>query len=260
MIYFNYVSDIPSDEYQQINFTNKEITYHIINWGNFSTKVTIDATLNIYYTSIYIIKNALSGLNNSKCNIKELGCNKIQEISINFNIYGQYSVKADLNTLTIADISVPISSFTNDYRDGGNINIFNSRDTSVVQLNYGLQLDGKGNPVEMANIQLNGHDRFDPMDGNYFNYVQPEAHHTRTPADGINVYSFALNPEQHQPSGTANLSRIDNTQLNVTFGDNIRTENDICLDLFSGSLFYVWAVNYNVLRVMSGMAGLAYAN
>jgi len=257
MIYFNNAPNIPSDEYQQINFTDKKITCHIINWGNFSTKVTIDAILNTYDTSIYIIKNALSGLNNSKCNIKELGCNKIQEISIDYTIYGP-SVKADLYTLTMADISVPISAFANDYRV--TTNNLNPTDTSVVQLNYGLQLDGKGNPVEMANIQLNGHDRFDPMDGNYFNYVQPDAHHTRTPADGINVYSFALNPEQHQPSGTANLSRIDNTQLNITFGDSIRTENDICLDLFSGSLFYVWAVNYNVLRVMSGMAGLAYAN
>merc|ERR1719238_1727136 len=65
--------------------------------------------------------------------------------------------------------------------------------------NYGLRLDGKGNPIHSANIQLNGHDRFSMQEGSYFNYYQTKNHHTHTPADGINVYSFALFPEKHQP-------------------------------------------------------------
>jgi hypothetical protein len=99
-----------------------------------------------------------------------------------------------------------------------------------------------------AKLQLNGHDRFAERKGKYFNMVQPFQHHTNVPENkGINVYSFALKPEEHQPSGTLNFSRIDSAVLNVNAG---ATANRI----------RVYAVNYNVLRVMSGMGGLAYSN
>ena len=116
--------------------------------------------------------------------------------------------------------------------------------------NYGKEsnYDG-GQTVSTAKLQLNGQDRFSVRDGTYFNVVQPYQHHTRCPADGIYVYSFALNPEQHQPSGSVNMSRIDNATL--------------LLELATGSadvLLKVYAVNYNVLRIMSGMGGLAYSN
>ncbi len=209
-----------------------------------------------------IVENALAGLLIKSSNVTALGANKIHEITVSVDLdaaggWSCYGVRADSHSLTLGDVSVPVGCFAMDCRSTTSSG-FNPYDVSVVQLsNYGLRLDGMGNPVEQANIQLNGHDRFDYQEGSYFNYVQPDAHHTRTPADGINVYSFALHPEQHQPSGTANLSRIDNTQLNVTFGDNIRSETEAAFDLFTGSLFYVFAVNYNVLRIMSGMGGLS---
>ena len=109
------------------------------------------------------------------------------------------------------------------------------------------------NPVAGALLQLNGHDRFQLREGRYFNEVQPYQHHTNVPAVGINVYSFALQPEQHQPSGTCNLSRIDNTTLLLTVSNNAVGTN-------TSSQVYVFATNYNVLRVMSGMGGLAYSN
>ena len=103
--------------------------------------------------------------------------------------------------------------------------------------------------VSDAKLQLNGHDRFATRNGDYFNLVQPYQHHTRVPASvGVNVYSFALKPEEHQPSGTCNFSRIDNATLSLT------------LDEAVASTVKVFAVNYNVLRVMSGMGGLAYSN
>lgn len=99
-----------------------------------------------------------------------------------------------------------------------------------------------------AKLQLNGHDRFSTRKAEYFNLVQPYQHHTRIPAAGIYVYSFALNPEQHQPSGTVNMSRIDNATLLL----NTAALGDFKLK--------VYAVNYNVLRIMAGMGGLAYSN
>jgi len=103
------------------------------------------------------------------------------------------------------------------------------------------------NSTSDALLQLNGHDRFSKESGTFFNYVQPHTHHSRTPSAGINVYSFALNPEDHQPSGTCNFSRIDNATLTVTTAS-------------AGTSMYVYGVNYNVLRVMSGMGGVAYSN
>jgi hypothetical protein len=109
------------------------------------------------------------------------------------------------------------------------------------------------NPVATAKLQLNGHDRFSERDGRYFNLVQPYQHHENIPAKGINVYSFGLQPENHQPSGTCNMSRIDNAILNLKLTDTAVVGN-------SPNKVKVFAVNYNVLRVMSGMGGLAYSN
>ena len=107
------------------------------------------------------------------------------------------------------------------------------------------------NCVSDALLQLNGHDRFSSQPGSYFNYVQTLAH-SNTPAVGINVYSFALNPEEHQPSGTCNFSRIDNAQLNLTFTTDTSS--------LGTPQVHIFATSYNVLRIMSGMGGLAYSN
>ena len=99
-------------------------------------------------------------------------------------------------------------------------------------------------------LTLNGHDRLAERDYRYFTRAQVWQHHTGYGSvmgtDQIAVYSFALKPEEHQPSGTCNFSRIDNAQLKAktTTGGDIN----------------IYAVNYNVLRVMSGMGGLAYSN
>ena len=124
--------------------------------------------------------------------------------------------------------------------------------------NYSNNPNCDGNPTKTAKLQLNGHDRFAKRDGNYFNYVQPYQHFSVTPCDGINVYSFALKPEDHQPSGTCNFSRIDNTTLNLetTYADAPMKTKTVGTD----GVTRIYCVNYNVFRVMSGMGGLAYSN
>lgn len=96
-----------------------------------------------------------------------------------------------------------------------------------------------------AKLQLNGHDRFSTRKAEYFNLVQPYQHHTRIPDTGIYVYSFSLNPEQHQPSGTINMSRIDNATLFLNLNSGM---------IGAGAAkLRVYAVNYNVLRIMAGI-------
>ena len=109
------------------------------------------------------------------------------------------------------------------------------------------------NPVVTAKLQLNGQDRFSERLGTYFDLVQPFQHHTANPDTGINVYSFALRPEEHQPTGSCNFSRIDNASLQLVVSANAVGGNKT-------AKVRVYAINYNVLRVMSGMGGLAYAN
>jgi len=128
-------------------------------------------------------------------------------------------------------------------------NYTNALDTAFLDTidgNVGGSFGGGDNLVSDAKLQLNGHDRFATRPGAYFNYVQPYQHHSGSPDEGINVYSFALKPEEHQPSGTCNFSRIDNATLNM--------------NLTAAATVRIYAVNYNVLRVMSGMGGLAYSN
>jgi hypothetical protein len=118
--------------------------------------------------------------------------------------------------------------------------------------------DTSENPTVMAKIQLNGQDRFDARFGTYFNFVQPFQHHTNTPAVGINVYSFALKPEEQQPSGTCNFSRITTATMNLTLTPSTfvdYTTNDILT-----AKVRIYAVNYNVFSIVSGMGGLVYSN
>lgn len=116
-----------------------------------------------------------------------------------------------------------------------------------------------------ARILLNSQDRFTEREPRYFNLVQPYQHHTRIPAgddmggnatettrlrnlkDHLYVYSFALKPEEHQPSGSCNFSRIDTAQIRFTQANRAK-------------YIKLFARNYNVFRVMSGLGGLAYAS
>ena len=118
-----------------------------------------------------------------------------------------------------------------------------------------------------ALLQLNGHDRFSVRFSDYFRKVQNYEHHTRCPRVGIELdtddarnqyiysYSFALSPEEHQPSGTCNFSRIDNAVLQLKYG----ADTGFAAQTHAMNL-NIYAVNYNVLRIMSGMGGLAYSN
>ena len=107
-------------------------------------------------------------------------------------------------------------------------------------------------PLNQFKIILNGQDRFKEQLGKYFNQYQPFVYHSGCPYVGIYVYSFALQPEEHQPTGTCNFSRIDNAQVAVS----------IKAGGISGAAPQqkLFAVNYNILRIQSGMGGLAFSN
>ena len=113
--------------------------------------------------------------------------------------------------------------------------------------------DNNKNVIQTATLLLNGIERFSPKDYAYFNRLQPYQHHTRVPSRGIHSYSFSIFPEQFQPSGSCNMSLINNIELNVSTKPPPTDETyTYTIDVYS--------VNYNFLRISGGMAGLAYVN
>ena len=116
---------------------------------------------------------------------------------------------------------------------------------------YSTTLENKSEDETFLNAKLilNGHDRFSVRNADYFRVVQSYQHHKNLPRKHIYSYSFALKPDEHQPSGTCNFSRIDNSILQFAFNENIPE-----------STLKVFAVNYNVFRIMGGMGALAYTN
>ena len=124
---------------------------------------------------------------------------------------------------------------------------------TLVSGSTNLALFDKGkSPIVTGKIQINGHDRFSLRDGKYFNFLQPYQHHTNIPSTGINIYSFALYPEDHQPSGTCNFSKVDTSQLIFTL-----TKESV--ELQRKCNIRVYAVNYNILKIDKGMGNIEYS-
>jgi hypothetical protein len=123
---------------------------------------------------------------------------------------------------------------------------------SLRLIEEGASADAAVGPVETFKLVLNGQDRFKEQSGKYFNQVQAFNHHSGCPMPGVYSYSFALKPEEHQPTGTCNFSRIDNAQVAIKIKEAMGTGAATSLNMF--------ATNYNVLRIQSGMGGLAFSN
>jgi hypothetical protein len=152
-----------------------------------------------------------------------------------------------------------------DYQAGSDYNFWVGKATQGAFLKKLSERAPMNNPVATARITMNGHDRYSDRAGVWHQLVQPYMHFPRVPKKPIMVYSFALSPaDLAQPSGTANFSRIDTAQLVLTFNathlasDSVGTISNNA-NAFT-RLLSVYAVNINVLRIISGMGGLAFSN
>jgi len=164
------------------------------------------------------------------------------------NPYNEANLGGPQNVLNTSGLSAEVIAALNSGTTAGhNVNSEVSDAGTFVLTETSLDLHCWGlNPVVTAKLQLNGQDRFSEREGTYFSLVQPYQAHTRNPDTGINVYSFALRPEEHQPSGTCNFSRIDNATLQLVLS-NATVEGT------KTAKVRVYATNYNVLRIMSGI-------
>ena len=139
--------------------------------------------------------------------------------------------------------------------------------------NFSIDISNNGSIMNNTSISLNGDDKIDKFVGKwqYYNYIQPYQCHTRTPSNGIYIYSNALSPEQIQPSGTMNLSKIKDVAFNFNLNPNAFFYNlsDIDPTIIKGSYgdellptniyFKIYVIAYNILRLSNGYTGLAFS-
>lgn len=113
----------------------------------------------------------------------------------------------------------------------------------------------KINPIESIEILFAGKEREHTKPIEYYSLAQRYAHHTSSNDDGISVYSFALYPELLQPTGAANLGKVGDVELNIKFRDELINSTDATNKVMR---IRVYNRASNILRIMSGMAGLAF--
>lgn len=163
----------------------------------------------------------------------------IEQVQFSGNI--SYNNGQSKRTVSMDDMNLPVKELAwicqiDKYTESNDL--FNFSDTvDPLQIKY--------DPVEKATITFNGSELVDDRKGGYYRMVQPYQKHTRMPKSHIYVFSFAAKPEQHQPTGTANFSKIDNKDIRMEMRDGLGDAN-----------IRVYAVNYNILRIMKGMAGV----
>ena len=159
---------------------------------------------------------------------------------------GKVVLESDPTAISQSNCYVPLTQATG-------VPLFSAGAAGGLRLvEEGASSTGAVGPLETFKLVLNGQDRFKEQTGKYFNQVQPFNHHSGCPMPGVYAYSFALKPEEHQPTGTCNFSRIDNAQVAVKVKANMESGAATSLNMF--------ATNYNVLRIQSGMGGLAFSN
>jgi len=222
--------------------------------GGFTTAATFTFTFNVSGTiTPRLVGVGSGGLGYSVGNV--LTFNQSQ-----FDLYSVGKIEIEVLTVGVPDGNI----LTYSLRSGTQSYV---GETRLKPFTYDID------PVFDQLIQINGQDRLDRRYGDYYNKVQVFQHHSGQlhPNDSIGayVYSFALRPEEHQPSGTCNFSRIDTATIVMNMaglasstpgGDFDFNETNKNNDVFNDWNVRVYATNYNVLRVMSGMGGLAYSN
>lgn len=198
------------------------------------TKVNIESDLSMELISNFIYldesERKLFAEARHEYLIEQIQFNGIQNITTlnpRFNVYFRNNVK-DMYWILL-----------------NNNNLYN-KDKGNYSLNDD---DNSGNPILSTEILLNNL-KLVEIDGSYTNYVIPYERYNSTPSDGVNIYSFNLNNYVYQPSGSLNFSMLDKVEMKVTLDSNI--------NLSSNAKILVFANSYNILRIMSGLAGLAF--
>lgn len=160
------------------------------------------------------------------------------------------------NTITFEDMSTTIDVFKADALSTINQNSFMDIHTNnIIDIfNYGNFINRSDNPIVSSSFQLNGKNRFQERDSFFYNYIQPYYYFKNSPPDGINIYTFSLQPEEIQPTGTINLGNVNSKDLLLLLGKYNNTYNNYTIN---GNI-RIFALGYNNLKIYRGVSGLSY--
>jgi hypothetical protein len=163
------------------------------------------------------------------------------------------------NTITFEDMSTTIETFKADASSTATQDSFmDIHINNIIDIfNYGNFINRSDNPIINSSFQLNGKNRFQERDGFFYNYLQPYYYFKNSPPDGVNIYTFSLNPEEVQPSGTINLGNVNSKDLLIMLGKYNNTSNNYLSYFVSGNI-RIFALGYNNLKIYRGIAGLSY--
>ena len=135
--------------------------------------------------------------------------------------------------------------------------------TEAMWWNYGINLDGSENPILTSRMEFNGYVIIPEETGNFFNYLQPYVRHRNTPSDGINIYSFSFRPEEQQPTGSCNFTRITQSRLylrlNPKVYDIINRKTGEIENKRDTVFIKIFSLRLNVLRIIGGYGALGFA-
>ena len=164
------------------------------------------------------------------------------------------------NTLTVEDMSYTITELLNDENTTENQRLFLMINTiNIIDVfNTGNFIDRTDNPIVKSSFQLNGKNRFQERDAYYYNYLQPFYYFTNSPPDGINAYSFSLDPESIQPSGTINLGHVNSKDLIIKLGKKNNLDINYFNTYFKSGRIRIFTMSYTLLKISQGQASLAY--
>lgn len=157
------------------------------------------------------------------------------------------------NTITYEDMSVTIDELLEDTDTTSNQTLFLNINTLNIRdvFNFGNFINRTDNPIISSSLVLNGRERFQQKDGNYFNYVVPYYYFNNTPSDGINTYTFSVEPLDVEPKGTINFGQInDNKELILSIGKNNNTDQTYFNNFFKNGRIRIFAYNYALLSVI----------
>jgi hypothetical protein len=230
--YFDYSTSYYVDIYEFLNVTNPELLdIHLPQTRNLIKIKTVDYNLeknlnigdkiniinSIYYNGTYTIINI-----------------DYEYVYIQFDYFMKEEYKYNYNVFT----NNGITTYTKSSNYSGNSQAY------IIKIN-------ESNPVNVSTLELNGIQRFYKVNGIYTNFVQPYQHNSKAPNYGLNTYSFALMPEEYQPSGFCNFNKLDLKTMAIEFNSSyINKEIDKSLDVL------IYAHNYNILRFAYGKAGI----
>jgi hypothetical protein len=228
----------------------------------------IDGSDNPYIT----LSNSVSNVNNSLPKVSN-GLTKLSTLAdkitalflfatVDPDDNTQYLIDATIeniiileNNLTFEDVSNTIDELKENYDDTNSVQetqvaFMDLNKVSILDMfNTGNFINRKDNPIVSSRLQLNGKDRFQERDGVYFNYMVPYYYFRNTPADGVNIYSFSLNPIDIQPSGTINLGQVNTKELIIKLGKQNITTSTYFSNYFKGGTLRIFTYSYTLLRI-----------